>query len=128
VTFKIKVSLNAVKEVCAAGAAILAALDLTFDLSNRARTHAMMKRRYFELLADLKENKKTPEEVQVCIERFSAEEEPQYRVLFLSCWNTAQQSVYGDEAQMFKIGFWGNLFKNWFHRPAAHYDVVTGKA
>jgi hypothetical protein len=35
-----------IKEVCAAGAAIIAALDLTFDLSNRARAHSMMKRRY----------------------------------------------------------------------------------
>jgi len=32
------------KEVFAAGAAIIAALDLTFDLSNRAREHSLMKR------------------------------------------------------------------------------------
>ncbi len=33
----------AIKEICAASAAIIAALDLTFDLSNRARAHSMMK-------------------------------------------------------------------------------------
>src|SRR5258708_11303151 len=49
------------KELFAASAAIIAALDLTFDLSNRARTHALMKRRYFELIADLVEGEKTPE-------------------------------------------------------------------
>jgi hypothetical protein len=115
-----------VKEICAAGAAILAALDLTFDLSNRARAHSMMKRRYFELLADLRENQKSHEEVKVCLERFSADEEPAYRVLFLACWNTAQQTVYGGKALQYQITFLGNLFKNWFRRPAADYPVIGG--
>lgn len=44
------------KEACAAFVAIIAALDLTFDLSNRARSHAMMKRRYYELLASVRES------------------------------------------------------------------------
>jgi hypothetical protein len=122
----IHAELATVKEACAAGAAILAALDLTFDLSNRARAHAMMRRRYFELLADLREGQKTTEQVRVCLERFSADEEPAYRVLFLACWNAAQQTVYGDNAQCYQITFLGNLFKNWFRRPAADYPVFGG--
>jgi hypothetical protein len=115
-----------VKELCAASAAIFAALDLTFDLSNRARTHAMMKRRYFELLADLRENHKTPETVSVCVERFSADEEPVYRVLYMASWNAAQKSVYGEKAMRFEITPFGNMFKNWWRRPAADYPVVGG--
>jgi hypothetical protein len=122
----ITVDPSVLKEVFAAGAAILAALDLTFDLSNRARAHAMMKRRYYELLASMREGHKTPDHVQVCLEQFSADEEPLYRVLFLACWNSAQQSVYGDKALRFKISAVGNLFKNWFRRPSASYPVIGG--
>jgi hypothetical protein len=114
----------AVKEICAASAAILAALDLTFDLSNRARAHSMMKRRYYELLADLREGTKTPEQVKACLDRFSADEEPVYRVLHLACWNSAQASIHGRKAKQFQISFWGNLFKNWWRRPGVIYPVA----
>lgn len=98
-------------DLLVAASAILAALDLTFDLSNRARTHAMMKRRYFELLADLREGHKTPEHVKVCIEQFSADEEPQFRVLFLTCWNAAQEAVYGNARHRYHIGFFPTCSK-----------------
>jgi hypothetical protein len=117
---------DVLKEVFAALAAILAALDLTFDLSNRARAHAVMKRRYYELLAHMRERHKTPDDVLVCLEQFSADEEPPFRVLFLTCWNSAQQTVYGEKAMRFQISLFGNLFKNWWRRPAAIYPVIGG--
>ncbi|WP_041801357.1 hypothetical protein [Rhodopseudomonas palustris] len=122
--FGFSLDVGAVKEACAASAAIIAALDLTFDLSNRARSHSMMKRRYYELLADLREGQKTIEHGRVCLERFSADEEPMYRVLYLSCWNSAQMTVFGKLAKKFEISFCGNLFKNWFRRPSAVYPMV----
>jgi hypothetical protein len=118
------VDVGVVKEVCAAGAAILAALDLTFDLSNRARAHAMMKRRYFELLAALREGKKTPEQVGVCLDEFSADEEPPYRILYFASWNSAQMTVFGRRAKRFKLSALDNLFKNWWRRPSANYEPV----
>ncbi len=105
------------KGVLSAGAASLGALDLTFDLSNRARAHAMMKRRYYEVLADLRERRKTVDEVRVCLDRFSADEEPAYRVLLLACWNAAQKSVYGDTAKALKISKVALAFKNLLRRP-----------
>ena len=114
-------------DVLIAAGAVLAALDLTFDLSNRARMHAMMKRRYFELLADLRDEHKTPEHVRVCLERFSADEEPQFKVLFLTCWNAAQEAVYGNTRHHYKIGFFSNLFKNWWRRPAADFQFIDGQ-
>jgi hypothetical protein len=107
----------------AAGAAILGALDLTFDLSNRARAHAMMRRRYLELLADFREGIRPFENVIACLDRYSAYEEPQYRVLFLSCWNRAQESVYGVDAQAFDITARALFMKNIFRRPGATYPV-----
>jgi hypothetical protein len=91
------------KELFAASAAIIAALDLTFDLSNRARTHSLMKRRYFELIADLVAGDKTTEQVEACIERFNADEEPAYHALVATSYNAAQEMVYGKEAYSYTV-------------------------
>jgi hypothetical protein len=119
-----KIDPSLFKEMCAATVAIIAALDLTFDLSNRARSHAMMRRRYYELLASVREGRRTVEEGRVCLDEYSAHEEPPYRVLYLTSWNLAQQTVFGRQAKRFKISPLGNLFKNWWRRPSANYPVV----
>jgi hypothetical protein len=113
-----------IKEICAALAAILAALDLTFDLSNRARMHTLMKRRYFELAADIRERKKTPLEAKACIDRFSADEEPNYRVVLLACYNLAHESVFGDDFERYKISPWALLWMNNVRRPTVTFPTI----
>lgn len=113
------------KEFFAASAAIIAALDLTFDLSNRARSHALQKRRYFELLSQLNGGERTSEQVRVCIDQFSADEEPAYRVMIFACWNQAQITVYGEKALKIDIPWYAAWFKNWFRRPSANYELTT---
>jgi hypothetical protein len=110
-----------VKEALAAGAAIIAALDLTFDLSNRARTHSLMKRRYFELIADLIAGDKTEEQVEACIERFNADEEPAYHALIATSYNAAQQAVYGREAYSYKIPPFHLFCKNFWRFGGTSY-------
>lgn len=88
------------------------ALDLVFDLSNRARAHALMKRRYFELLADVTEGHKNVTEGYACMHRLSADEEPAYHALINASWNAAQEMVYGSEAEKYKIGWFRTVFKN----------------
>jgi hypothetical protein len=104
---------------------VLAAIDLTFDLSNRARCHALMKRRYFELLADLIEGNKEAKVVEGCMHRFSADEEPAYHALLGACWNAAQEMVYGDAADAYKIPRLHRFFKNCL-RFGRKYDVILG--
>jgi hypothetical protein len=50
-----------------------------------------MKRRYFELIADLVSGDKTAEQVEACMERFSADEEPAYHARV-----DAQQPVHDE--------------------------------
>jgi hypothetical protein len=113
------------KELFAACSAVIAALDLTFDLSNRARAHAMQKRRYFEPLSQLNSGEKSPDQVRVCIDQYSADEEPQYRIMIFACWNSAQLTIYGEDAQRIDIPVVAGWFKNWLRRPSAHYDLKT---
>jgi hypothetical protein len=104
-------------------AAIFGALDLTFDLSNRARAHSLMKRRYFELLADLAEGKKTESEAQACCNRYSADEEPAYIALLMRSWNAAQEMLYGDDAQEFDIPAWDRFWQNVWRFSGKKYPV-----
>jgi hypothetical protein len=113
------------KEMFAAGAAIIAALDLTFDLSNRARTHSLMKRRYFELIADLVARDKTPEQVEACIERFNADEEPAYHALIATSYNAAQEMVYGKEAYSYAVPALHLALKNFWRFGGTNYQHST---
>jgi len=117
---------NITSKVFAACTGIIAALDLTFDLSNRARTHAMMKRRYFELIADVIENKRTLIEASACLNRYSADEEPAYHTLLISSWNDAQEMVYGDEADHYEIPARHLRFKNVWRYIGENYPLSHG--
>lgn len=113
------------KELLTAGAAAIAALDLTFDLSNRARTHSLMKRRYFELIADMASGDKTPEQVDACLERFNADEEPAYHAVVATSYNAAQEMVYGKEAYSYNISAFHLIFKNFWRFGGTTFKHVT---
>ncbi len=110
----------------AASAVIFAALDLTADLSNRARTHSMMKRRYFELLADLADGLKTPTQIEASMHRCSAEEEPAFHALLAESWNAAQEMIYGNNADQYRIPWRHHLLKNIRRYGQAKYRVIQG--
>jgi hypothetical protein len=112
------------KEAFALGAAVIAALDLTFDLSNRARMHSMMKRRYFELMADFGERKKSADETRSCLDRFSADEEPPYDALLCACWNAAQETVFGRKANRLVIPWWHRVSRNFLRHGIGKYELI----
>jgi hypothetical protein len=114
-----------VKEVFAACAAVFAALDLTADLSNRARQHALMKRRYFEMLADLTTGQ-SPVEIEAKMHRCSAEEEPAFHALLSLSWNAAQEMVYGDYADKYPVPLRHRLLKNVRRYAEVSYKPIKG--
>lgn len=109
-------------------AALFGAADLTFDLSNRARSHALMKRRYFELIADMRDGLKSVEQADACTHRYSADEEPAYHALLMGSWNAAQEMVYGEKADRLKIPFHHRLFQNWWRFEGRTYPYVDKNA
>ena len=115
-----------IKGAFAAFASVFAAIDLTADLSNRARTHALMKRRYFELLADLTVGDKSPADIEASMHRCSADEEPAFHALLAASWNAAQEMVYGSTADQYKIPYLHNLLKNVRRYGQAKYRVIEG--
>jgi hypothetical protein len=108
-----------------AGAAILGALDLTFDLSNRARCHALMKRRYFELLADIESGGRSLLDAEACLYRFAADEEPAYHALLVTSWNAAVGTVYGDDEDKCDVPWLHRLLQNIWRFESAEYRPKT---
>ncbi len=112
--------------VCALSATVLGALDLAFDLSNRARAHSMMKRRYFELLADVDEGKKELPEAEACLHRYSADEEQAYQALLTLSWNAAQEMVYGDTArERYRVPWIHRLLRNFWRQDGCTFSVIA---
>lgn len=103
--------------------AALGALDLTFDLSNRARTHSLMKRKYFELLADVQDALKSKSVAEACLNRFSADEEPAYHALVKLSWNAAQEMVYGERGEAYKVPAVHRFLKNICRFASSNYSL-----
>jgi len=116
------------RAIFAALPVVLGTLDLTFDLSNRARIHALMKRRYFELLAEVTEGKKTIEQADAAMHRCSADEEPAYHALIASAWNAAQVMVYGDHAKRQTLTWRERAGKQFFRFEGSRFSVMEGAA
>jgi hypothetical protein len=114
-------SLVPFKGVLAALAAMIGALDITFDLSSRARDHTLMRHRYFELLADLKAGRRSLEETQDCLDRFNAHEESPYMALYLACWNRAEKEIRGHDARHFEIWVGYRAVKNLLRLPSVDF-------
>ena len=116
-----------IKALFAALPVIFGTLDLTFDLSNRARTHALMKRRYFELLADVADQTKTVEQAVAAMHRCSAEEEPPYHALLATAWNAAEEMVYGDTAKKFQLSWRARFTKQLFRFEGSRFPIVDAR-
>jgi hypothetical protein len=103
---------------------IVAASDLAFDLGNRARIHSMMKRRYFELLADVLEGGKSVESANAALNRLAADEEPAFHALLNASWNAAQEMVFGDGAGQYKLTYFEMLFKHLLRYQGTKFKYV----
>ena len=100
------------------------ALDLTFDLSNRARIHGQMKRRYFELLAEVADRSKTLEQAEAAMHRCSADEEPAYHALLATAWNAAEEMVFGDNAKRYAIPWPARFLKQVLRFEGANFPSL----
>ena len=98
------------------------------DDPNRARVHGQMKRRYFELLADVAEGTKTVTQADAVMHRCSADEEPAYHALLATAWNAAQEMVYGDQAKKYQLSWWPRFTKQFFRFEGSRFPVTAAQA
>ena len=82
---------------------IIGSLQLVFDLGGQARNHEFLKRRYFEVVAEIVklENPTTVDRSRLNTQllSLSAEEPPTYRALDAIAYNQIVHSMYGIEGK-----------------------------
>jgi len=93
-------------------AVVAGALDLTFDLSNRARAHAMFRRRYSEIVSEATRDPDKLQVLQCKLDELSGEEEPAYHAQLALSAMKAQQQVFGKVKDPCRPG--------WFYRALAN--------
>jgi hypothetical protein len=87
----------------AAGAAMIGALQLVFDFSGRARTHEILQRKYYDLLAEI-DGIQTPNDEQflkwqAALNRIYADEPPPMRALDAIAYNAACRNMGYDNSR-----------------------------
>lgn len=100
-------------------AVLAGALDLTFDLSNRARTHAMFRRQYADILAAATREPEKLGVLQCKLDELNGEEEPPFTAQLCLSAMRAQQQTYGEVRDPCRPGLYYRLQKN-FRRFSGH--------
>ena len=114
----------------AAVATVLAAIDLLWSPSHRARDHELLFRRFNLLAADLRsgdlseENYAKWKKERIMIE---ADEPPVYIALANDCFNEVNRSR-DSSAKLIEIGWWPWLTMNWFRHSETRFQEAKSSA
>lgn len=92
----------------------LQAIDLVVGIGARARLHIDLYRRFVVLERDyiehdLDDRKLTSRRLEI-----EADEPPALRWLNIICHNDLSISMYGEDANTYKVGWWARRFAHWF--------------
>jgi hypothetical protein len=105
--------------------AMLAAADLVFDYSVKARTASFLRKRYFDVAAGLEDGALKATDAQAAMLRLAAEEEPPYKAAHAVAENWATGAVFGPTKPLpCEISLWRRLTRNSLHH--ASHDFTAG--
>jgi len=109
--------------------ALVGALQLVFDFAGRARTHEILQKRYFDLLAGV-ECVINPKADNCAgwrgdIARLAAEEPPVLRALDAICDNQATFALSGGEKPRLKITPWQSVTRHLFAHNNGRFPDMT---
>lgn len=101
-------------------AVAFATLDLVFNLSDRARTHAFLRRQYFVIAAALERPRANAAKAQADMLKLAAEEEPPYLAAHALAENWATRAVLGPSVPLpCRVG--------WLRRRLRHFIRFDGQ-
>jgi len=103
-------------------AALAGALDLTFDLSNRARNHAMIRRRYADILARATREPDRLAALQCLLDEIGGDEEPAFSAQLALSDTRAQNQTYGKIVHSCRPSLPYRLFANLFRFPGHDFS------
>jgi hypothetical protein len=95
--------------------ATFAAANIAFGISNSARDHDFLRRKYYELLAKLMEGhaeEDIAERVHCDMLRLSATEPPPLRALDAIAYNAALEGMGRDQSKRIPVSWWESLMRH----------------
>jgi hypothetical protein len=114
-----------VAAICGAATAVFGALDLTFDLSNRARLHALHRHRYAELLSEAEANPDDLARIDARMVAIYADEEPMFNALAAMCNNQAEHQVYDKDHDILFVPPIHRILRNVIRFDGVSYGEVA---
>jgi len=107
--------------------AAIGALQLVFDYAGRAYRHDTLKRRYYDLLADidceLSPTHESCTQWKANISRISADEPPTKRALDAVADNQATSALLGGDRPRMKITMWQSLTRQLFAHNSGAFPI-----
>lgn len=101
--------------------AALAAVDLVFGLSVKARDHGFLREKYFEISAQIEEGRLNANEARAQMMRLSSKEEPPYYASLAVAENWAHLILYQTERTDVELSNFDRLTRNLFRHSNANF-------
>lgn len=98
-------------------------LDLVFDVSGKARLHASLRRRVYDLLAQAEDPSRTVEALREQAVRIYADEPPCMYAANLIAYNGAMEFMQRPHVHLYKIEWHQRFFRRWFSFASTKFQT-----
>jgi hypothetical protein len=111
-------------------AAAFSAGDLVLGFGRAAFEHAILQRRYYDVLADLEEtdDPAAVRRARAAMTRLYGEERPVMRAVDAIAYNAAQTSRYGDRGKRLKVAWHHGLLRHVWPYSGSSFDETGARA
>jgi hypothetical protein len=98
-------------------------VDLVFDVSGRARLHASLRRRIYDLLAEAQDNDVDLSKMRKRAIDVYADEPPCMHAVNALAYNSAMAAFERSQKLQFRIRWWQRIFRNVWPFPATDFKT-----
>lgn len=115
----LKIFGDAAQTTGAAVLTIFALARIVFEIGKKARLHSDLRRRYFEVSAQLEEGNTSPQEANAEMMRISGKEPPIYCAVHALAENWATTAIYSDEKKIpCRVGWFASVTRHWLRHES----------
>ena len=107
--------------------AVVGAISVVWNLTDRARDHEMLARRFYEIAASIDPERANEQKIQRWRNEILGvyEDEPAvYHALNAECYNAATRALGYGEDKLRQIAWWRHLLRNWWMFSAKDFPAT----
>ena len=110
--------------IAAAVITLAGTLDLVFDVSGRARLHASLRRRIYDILAQLEDPKREVSKLNEMAVQVFADEPPCMHAVNALAFNGAMAAAGRPHDLQFKLRWHQRFFRHWFAFQSTKFETL----